>query len=477
VVFSPRARVPRRGALSGVAPAVLHGLVMSASDQDPTTEPPSSDAADLTPAVSPNAYVLAHESSTDESFFTDDGAKIVWAAVRALDEGRKHQLLDLLAAHLAVPESEVRPSRVRVARAIGALREANRLNVERGQGVLRQEDYRSLHADVGEGQGWPSDSSVRRWLGGGWEHALRQAHLPIPDSGDAAIAEIGQAYSGEECLQALRDYLVEPGALTIPDIHSVINWARRPDVRRRPGRRPRSQGPYDRLFGSWNAVLREIGVVSSDLTTGAAVGGREAGVSVPPRAARYTSDDFHAALEEVATRLGRSPKSHEYHDERLLIFRDEQAKNLPPRAMPSASVIFKVYASWDEALIDAGLSPARGRQNARRPDHVRNPRRYSEEQLLAAVRSAFLKMGQPFTRDAYLTWRRREIAAARSEPGSDQTRRIPEYTVLSGRFGSWAAACDRAGVERSARHRGSAKRRRGAPAISLVPTPAAEERP
>jgi hypothetical protein len=416
---------------------------MNTQKQDSTgPQLPVAPAALSQPTPS-SAQVLVRERARDDSFFTDLGARAVWAAVRELDEGLKHELLDLLAAELALPESRTDPSDVRVARAVSALREAHRKNEERGREHLEQGDYRSLRAEMGEGLGWPADSSIRRWLGGGWEYALRSACLPTPDGGVVAIAELGAAYSREECLQAVRDYLAEPGALAVPDIHSVINWARRPDVRSRAGRRPRSQSPYDRLFGSWNAVLSEVGVVRAGSPTGAAVGGRESGVSAPPRAARYTSEEIYAALREVAGRLEHSPKMHEYFDERLIIFQEEQALGLRPRSMVSSSVILRVFSSWDDALVDAGLSPVQGRRNARRSDQAHNANRYSEEEFLAAIQRAFQKMGHPFTSTAYIGWRRRTLVGPQADgAGSGSSQRIPGFPAITRHFGTWASSCE-----------------------------------
>jgi hypothetical protein len=375
-------------------------------------------------------------------FFSDPGARVAWAAITGLDEGQKHALLELLGSELAVPESRATPSQVRTARAVSAVREAAKIHSARGGKALRQEDFRSLHAEFGREHGWPSDGSIRRWLGGTWNDALRRAMLPAAPDGDAIVRELGPEYTREECVQAVLDYVADTGN-PLPGFHSVINWARRRDVRARHGRRPRSTIVYQRLFGSWSNVLVAAGVVSADAVTGRVAGGdRGYGTSRPPVGINYTEEHIYAALREVAARLGRSPKQSEYQHERQLIFEEEQADGRPSRAMPSFSLIQGRYGTWDEALVTAGLPAVDGRRNARKRVE-RKPPIYSDEKMLAWIKEAFCELEHPFTSKAYIKWREAKLVAERA---AGRFTRIPDFNTLYRRFGSWAQACERAGV-------------------------------
>jgi hypothetical protein len=109
--------------------------------------------------------------------FVSPEAEIVWPAIKALDEASKHELLGRLGDHLAVAEDDRTPQGQRIARAVGALREAHRLfEAEGNQGPLTVEVFRRLRVEHPEA-GWPPDSSIRRWLGGSWNDALRRARL------------------------------------------------------------------------------------------------------------------------------------------------------------------------------------------------------------------------------------------------------------------------------------------------------------
>jgi len=50
----------------------------------------------------------------------------------------------------------------------------------------------------------------------------------------------------------------------IPTLHQYLAWARRPEVKARPGRRPASQAPFVRAFGGFIEALQASGVVSGD---------------------------------------------------------------------------------------------------------------------------------------------------------------------------------------------------------------------
>lgn len=96
--------------------------------------------------------------------------------------------------------------------------------------------------------GWPPDSSIRRWLGGSWNDALRAARLEALPDGDAIKVHLGGALTADEIIAALRLCAEHLGH--VPTFTDYRHWACRPDVVQLAGRRPRSQPPIDRVFGS-----------------------------------------------------------------------------------------------------------------------------------------------------------------------------------------------------------------------------------
>lgn len=367
--------------------------------------------------------------------FADAGARAVWAAIVHLDEATKHRLLAVLAEHLAVPEDRVDPHRARTARAIAALREAAKL----ADDGLSRDAYDELRRR-NPGAGWPGSSSVCRWLGGTWNDGLREAGLSEVFDGDAVVRELGPAFTREECVQAVLDYVADTGD-QLPGCHAVIAWAKRSDVRARSGHRPRSLGPYQRLFAGWTEVLAACGLIDANAPTGAAVGTTGYGSVRPAKAYGYTEEQLFAAMREVADRLARSPKTQEYIREREKILAEEGAAGRLPRAFPTYNVIQTRFPTWDEALSAAGLEPVRGRYGGPRPIRERRTRRIDDEVMLAAIREAFAMVGEPFTSTAYTNWRAEQRKRDRAER---RVRTIPSYVAMWQRWGSWVAARDKA---------------------------------
>jgi hypothetical protein len=87
----------------------------------------------------------------------------------------------------------------------------------------------------------PDDRCIRRWLGAGsWNDALRRAHLERLTDGDVVVFPHGRIYLAEEAKAALLDCAADLGH--VPSYPEYMAWTNRPDVRRRPGRRPKSFG-------------------------------------------------------------------------------------------------------------------------------------------------------------------------------------------------------------------------------------------
>ena len=193
----------------------------------------------------------------------------MWAAIQALDEAAKHELLGHLRTHLDIPDARRTMQQAQVAKAVASLREAVEILAARGGGEeLTTRAYERLRAELDRGGDWPPQSSIRRFVGGTWNDALRRAQLDPVADGDALRAQLGGRLTAEECAAAVRECSQETRD-PLPTYSSYIAWCRRPDVRRRPGRRPHSQAPLP--------VLCPVGECAGRGGAGAAGGGDRAG--------------------------------------------------------------------------------------------------------------------------------------------------------------------------------------------------------
>jgi hypothetical protein len=390
--------------------------------------------------------------------FADPGAKVVWAAILALDVGMQHAVYQQLASELAVSEDQASKHGRRLARAVGALREAAELLTAQNADLASSQDapalgveaYRRLRRRHPEA-GWPPDSSIRRWLGGSWNDALRRAQLePLPE-GDALVREIGSRLTRAECLAALQSYYNDTGERR-PNLWRYVAWTKRPDILARPGRRPQSGGPFTRIFGSWTNALVSAGLlvlasgvdsVSED-AGGADQEAGDARTLLPRSGYGYSEGQLKAALCEIASRLGRSPKRHEYNSERNRILVEEEVAGLPVRAIPSWTLLQGRYLTWDAALVAAGLEPTNGRHIKAQPATRKSRPRFSDQQILVALQEAHKETcaeGERLTGGRYRLWRRahldRDLAAGRYRP-------LPDLSCIQQRFGGWPQAIQRA---------------------------------
>lgn len=186
-------------------------------------------AASSSPARPPHGELFAHPA-----------AQALWAALMTLPEALVQEFELLLRAYVALPELRESPQAVRVARAITALREAAEILSSGGEKPLVSvEIYRRLRAERPE-LGWPPEATVRRALGGGWNEALRQARLEAVPEADTVVVSNGGMFSSDEvvaavsaCAQELRAHGVDPD--TEMTVSSYLSWAKRDDVRSRPG--------------------------------------------------------------------------------------------------------------------------------------------------------------------------------------------------------------------------------------------------
>jgi hypothetical protein len=357
--------------------------------------------------------------------FASPVARAVWAAIVSLETSLRHEILLALQQLLCVP-ARIDTHGTRVSHAVTCLRQVAELL----GGSPSVGDYRQARADHPEFD-LPADSLVRRWLGGSWNDCLKQARLDPVRDGDVLVSELGPSITGDEIIAALCECASD--LATIPTFHRYLNWARRPDVKARPGRRPQSQSPFDRTFGGFVESLKAAGLLAGESL-------EQLPRSTRVRLGGYFIDDevIRDGLREVANRLGHSPRVREYNLERERIIL-ESGSGGELRSIPSHSLIQRRYGTWDAALIDAGLEELGGRVT-RSVEGTRGRRKgpqVSDELIFASITLAYEALGGPFTSVAYRRWRKEQKAR---DLEARIFRRIPDYHTIWKRFGTWENA-------------------------------------
>lgn len=354
-------------------------------------------------------------------------SEIVWRAIDVLDVGCQFEILREMATQFAVTARVNHSSGSNARAAVVALREAADIL---GHSPSMKE-YRSLRRELPECE-LPADGNIRRWLGGGWHDCLRRALLDAVTDGDFSSTLVGQTYrySDEEVLAALRECAADVGH--VPTVSQYMQWAGRPEVLDRPGRRPRSLRHMMRL-GGFRASLAQAGVISLSEARFAADG-----LPLPVRYS-YTEEEMTTALRLVAERLKRSPRSTEYQHERDLIC-DEAFARGEMQVLPTSDVILRHLGPWNRALVTAGLKEVTPRRSARSRTSgataaTTSRHAYTIEEKLDALRAAWTAVGDPFSINAYRLWRRTQL-----ENGAD---RIPSAITFEKTFGTWTAARER----------------------------------
>jgi HNH endonuclease len=374
--------------------------------------------------------------------FHSPAAKIVWAAVLALPAAAQFELLTQLQLRLASADTKADAHDLRVAGAQTALREVAAL-LGHSPSVDEYRTARKKHPE----RNWPADSSIRRILGGSWNVALRSTHLQTVAGGDMVIASLGPLFQASELIAAVRQCTEAIGG--VPSLHRYLGWAKRPDVRVLPGRRPTSQQPFERAFGSWLKAL-----VAAELVDGS--NPAVIGWDTPdrPRVVRLTDEGATQVLHEVKERLGHVPRLREYQAERERMLCEAQDARTP-RAIPSANALQRRYGTWAEALCVAGLEPGSGRRHGK--GGPKGPRT-SDDECLAILREAYAACGSPFTVKVYMAWRKAEMQNA------GKRRLLPSYERFHSGWPTWWDACQAAfgGDERTSPADGREQWRRDA---------------
>jgi hypothetical protein len=359
--------------------------------------------------------------------FSSAAGAAVFAAWLTLSDASRWEVYRATRAHLAVPDGNQDTHQAKVSRAIATLNEATDLSDGNAPSESRFRTLREQHPE----RYWPDDRRIRAWLGvQTWNEALARAHLPTVADGDAVVIQLGPAFSREELRAAVSECASDLGY--IPSWTEYLAWARRPDVKARPARRPTSQGPFERVYGAnwWSKAQRDASLPAD---ASAAAGGtgriRSAGY--------YVNDEkIHKDLREVAKRIGRSPRSGEYTAARQAIYEETKAEGRP-RALVAYATIQKRYGTWDAALVAAGLEPLGGRHTGQKTG-PKGPtgRRIPDIVITRALREAYDQLGEPFTQPAYSAWREDEILG-----NPRRKRELPSYHTVWKRYGTWEAAC------------------------------------
>jgi Homing endonuclease associated repeat len=275
--------------------------------------------------------------------FESEAAALLFHGFLALGRTDQYRYADAVQRELTARRPRDTPSR-KVEDGIRVLREAATL--EGGPPSIK--GFEALRKQHPEWR-WPPAGNLRRWLGvGSWAEALRRASLPATVPGDALESEVGPAFTADEARLALRECASDLGR--VEGFNAYHAWAHRADVRRRAGRRPLSEGPFYRLFGSFRNALVAASLVEDGQSAFVTASGQI-------RAAHYRVSDEQIVqgLQEVARRLGHPPNSSEYIHTRETIYTASVAQGAV-RALPSFATIMRRFVRWQNALAAAGLA-------------------------------------------------------------------------------------------------------------------------
>ena len=381
----------------------------------------------------------------ERELFSDPAAAVVWAGLMVLDVALQHEFLACLRDRLAVPGLVGGTHAVRIQRLVAAVREAEGLLVAAAGAdpgfdptnppALTEDAYTDIRKDHPE-YGWPPASSMRNWVQGGWNDVLRRAGVKPVEGGDALFVSSSAEYTWEEvaaAFVAFRDELVQKGhpAPTDFSLRDLLNWAKRPDVLARPGRRPRSQSPFDKFGGFLAAKAAALAGAPAPSETRDGARAARSGHLRPASGYGYTDAQLKTAVDEVVAFLGRVPRATEFTNGRRDILKAEAKRGLAKRPFPSYPKLIDRWTPWDAALVACGyppfgdidIDPETGAGSYQGPR-----REISSGALLAGVVEAYEKLGKPFTEPAYENYYKQRPKV------SADGRRIASYGCMYGRF-------------------------------------------
>lgn len=359
--------------------------------------------------------------------FGNAAANVIWSALTALPEEVKPLVLERLQAHLAIPQDRGTEHAVLVAQMIKAVRDAQQINFAITENrVLTEYAYEQLRAER-EQRDWPAPATVRHRLGvRTWNEVLSRCHLLRQEQEGSPVRSWNWSFTAEECVTAIKACAEETGRT--PSSTTYLSWARREDVRVRPGRRPLTIEPFKRCLGSWTNALISAGLLEETGEDAAhpAIVSPVTGY-VMPRGYRYPAEVFASCLQRCAESLGgTAPSIAQYQNWRQQQYALAQESGAPLHGIPTGPSFIQRFGTWLAALAECLSEDAMTRKAA----YV-SPRRIDDDVLLAAAREAYAAKGDPFTKRAYEDWREEQVEAGRTD--------VPSASPIGVRFGGWRA--------------------------------------
>jgi len=197
-----------------------------------------------------------------------------------------------------------------------------------------------------------------------------------------------QAYTLDDVVSAIQQAAVEMGEpLTM---NKYVQWRSSVDE---PVPHPITIIQGNQHFNSWTDACESVGVT--------------AGVRK-----RYDNDDIISAILQAADEMGEPLRIEDYQEWREST--DERK--------PGEKTVYTKFDSWFQACEEAGVGTTRKTN-------------YNTDDIISSIQRAAAEMGEPLTLAAYSSWRK------------SANEHIPsEKVIYKGKFGSWPAVCEAAGV-------------------------------
>ncbi|MGB7160156.1 MAG: hypothetical protein WBD40_18965 [Tepidisphaeraceae bacterium] len=373
--------------------------------------------------------------------------------MQKLDVATQHEFVDALRTRLVVPKDSGSSHDIRMGRLVQSIREAREMLVadasdEAGRvPSLTEERYCELRVRFREAD-WVAPSTMRAWVRGSWNDVLRRANVETVEGGDTLVAQTGGAYTWDEIRLGLRECAVfwrERGHDDF-SFRDFLSWANLPQVLGTPGRRPRSQGPFDAYSGFMACKAQALRAADAPPPDGRSRQVR-AGIWRPSSGYGYEEAQLREALDEVVAYIGKVPRPGEFVAARRAILDEESAQGMPPRAFASYNKLINTWKPWDAALVACGYRPFRavsldgetGRGRYVAPDR----HRISEEDLFAGVLEAYEAKGRPFSKVDYEEYIQKQRFVSRAG------RPMATYTGMYSRYRHrtrqpWRWVCEQA---------------------------------
>lgn len=248
---------------------------------------------------------------------------------------------------------------------------------------------------------WPSATSIRNLFGPSWAKALDALGVkPAPDVLARRLLNIGQGYTKEDVLAALRSCAsaLRPERLTFAIYRE---WARGElaDPRGPRQRLPLASAVFCHHFGSWAGALTAAGYPELVSNTGSHRKSRPHGP-----AEHYTDERIFDCLRQAARETKRSKVTHKLTMPGYERWRQEELDGAAARGevifIPSVQVPLTRFGSWPLALRAAGLAT----EEEARLAPQRGLRRLTDDEVLACVVAALAGTGYP-TPDSANGWK------------------------------------------------------------------------